>query len=116
MTLETLILEGDKTKINITFDYPTSNGPVPVNAIIKPINSIDWNNMVQLHGKDVNGFNMAILGMGLYSEEDEQIPEELLCKMPIGVVEDLLNQIMVISGVQQDKEEQRRVARELLGF
>lgn len=115
-TLESLILEGENTQIQITIEYPTSNGTVPVGAIIKPINSVDWNNLFQQYGQDANKFNIATLAKGLYTQEGEQLPPELLMKMPAGVVDSILKQIMAISGIQEDKEEQQRMIRELMGF
>ena len=114
--LETLILEGEKTRINITFDYPTNDGVIPVHAMIKPINSVDWNNMVQKYSNRINEFNIAVLEEGLLTSENEHLPRELLEKMPAGVVDTILKHIMDISGIKQDKEEQYRLTKELLGF
>lgn len=114
--LETLILEGEKTRINITFDYPTNDGVIPVHALIKPINSVDWNNMVQEYSNRINEFNIAVLEEGLLTSENEHLPRELLEKMPAGVVDTILKHIMDISGIKQDKEEQYRLTKELLGF
>ena len=116
VSLETLILEGEKTRIHITFDYPTNEGVIPVHALIKPINSVDWNNMVQEYSNRINEFNIAVLEEGLLTSENEHLPRELLEKMPAGVVDTILKHIMDISGIKQDKEEQYRLTKELLGF
>lgn len=114
--LEDLIIEGTKVEIPITFDYPTNDGFVPVSAIIRPISSVEWNNTLQKYSKNLNKFAVAILNIGLLSNDGEQISVELLEKMPAGIVDDILRQIQDLSGIKQDKQEQYELTKELMGF
>lgn len=115
-SLEELILEGTKVEMPITFDLPTRKGLVPVSAIIRPISSVEWNNVLKKYSHSLDQFSVAILNIGLLSSEGEQLSMELLEKMPAGVVDDILKQIQDLSGIKQNKEEQYALTRELMGF
>ena len=116
VNLETLITEGSDLRIPIVFDYPTQNGLKKVSAIIRPLTVAEWEeatNYVMHHKKE---FTLKILEKGLLNNDGEPIPIELLRKMPIGVVNEIYRRISDVSGVKEDKEEQFKLTKELMGF
>ena len=61
-------------------------------------------------------FALKILEKGLLNNDGENLPIELLRKMPIGVVNEIYKRIADVSGVKEDKEEQYALTKELMGF
>ena len=59
---------------------------------------------------------MEIISKGLLNDDGEPLNPDLLKGMPIGVVNEIYKQIADISGIREDKEEQYRLTRELMGF
>ena len=53
---------------------------------------------------------------GVLNDDGEPLGFELLSKMPMGVVTELYKYISDISGVKENKEEQYKLTRELMGF
>lgn len=115
-SLESLITEGADLRIPITFDFPTINGVKKASAIIKPLSTVEWENAQNYAMKHKKDFVLKILEKGLLNDDGEQLPFELIKKMPIGVATEIYKRIADVSGVKQDKEEQYRLTKELLGF
>ena len=61
-------------------------------------------------------WHWCIIGKGLLNDDGEPLNPELLKGMPIGVVNEIYKQVADISGIREDKEEQYRLTRELMGF
>lgn len=115
-SLESLITEGADLRIPITFDFPTANGVKKASAIIKPLSTVEWENAQNYAIEHKKDFVLKILEKGLLNDDEEQLPFELIKKMPIGVATEIYKRIADVSGVKQDKEEQYRLTKELLGF
>ena len=115
-SLESLITEGADLRIPITFDFPTANGVKKASAIIKPLSTVEWENAQSYAMKHKKDFVLKILEKGLLNDDGEQLPFELIKKMPIGVATEIYKRIADVSGIKQDKDEQYRLTKELLGF
>ena len=66
--------------------------------------------------KNKKDFMVKILSKGLLNDDGEPIKEELIRKMPFGVASELYVRIADVSGVKQNKEEQYKLTKDLLGF
>ena len=115
-SLESLITEGADLRIPITFDFPTANGVKKASAIIKPLTTVEWENAQSYAMKYKKDFVLKILEKGLLNDDGEPLSFELIKKMPIGVATEIYKRIADVSGVKQDKDEQYRLTKELLGF
>jgi len=113
---ETLITEGTKIRIPITFDFPTQNGIVKTNAIIRPISNVEWNNALRIGRNNLAEFAVLILQKGLLTSEGKEISKTLLSQIPTGVADELVKQIQDLSGIKTNKQEQYELTKELLGF
>jgi hypothetical protein len=116
LSLESLIVEGSELTIPITFDYPTRKGLIKASAIIKPLTTTEWENAQNYAMKNKKDFMVKILSKGLLNDDGEPIKEELIRKMPFGVASELYVRIADVSGVKQNKEEQYKLTKDLLGF
>ena len=116
ISLESLIVEGENLQIPITFKYPTKNGLTDVSAIIRPLTSSEWEEATNYSLKTKKDFALQIVKRGFLNIDGEEIPLELLRKMPAGVINELYTRIGDISGVKQDKKEQYELTKELMGF
>lgn len=116
LSLESLIVEGSELTIPITFDYPTQKGLIKASAIIKPLTTTEWENAQNYAMKNKKDFMIKILSKGLLNDDGEPIKEELIRKMPFGVASELYVRIADVSGVKQNKEEQYKLTKDLLGF
>ena len=115
-SLESLITEGADLRIPITFDFPTANGVKKASAIIKPLSTAEWENAQSYAMKHKKDFVLKILEKGLLNDDGEPLSFELIKKMPIGVATEIYKRIADVSCVKQDKEEQYKLTKELLGF
>lgn len=115
-SLENLITEGASLRIPITFDFPTEKGITKASAIIKPLSTVEWENAQNYAIQHKKDFILKVLEKGLLNNDGEPLPFELIKKMPIGVATELYTRIADVSGVKQNKEEQYKLTKELLGF
>jgi len=119
---ETLILQGAETTVPIMVNYPIYNGEeieyVPLTAIIKPITNVDANNAYSkgLANSNKTTANIEIVKKGLFTKDMKPFKPELVEKMPTGVVDEICKQIMKISGISQNKEENMELVKKLMGF
>lgn len=116
VSLESLITEGADLRIPITFDFPTANGVKKASAIIKPLTTVEWGNAQSYAMKYKKDFVLKILEKGLLNDDGKPLSFELIKNMPIGVAIEIYKRIADVSGVKQDKDEQYRLTKELLGF
>ncbi len=115
-SLESLITEGSELQIPVTFDFPTKNGIIKASAIIRPLTTTEWENAQNYAMKNKKGFMLKVLEKGLLNDNGEPLSLELLQKMPSGVAIQLYTRIADVSGVKENKEEQYKLTKELLGF
>ena len=115
-SLEAIIEEGSDLTIPITFDYPTKKGIIKASAIIRPLTTSEWENAQSYAMRNKRDFIIKALEKGLLNDNGEPLPENLLRKMPFGVASEIYIRIADASGVKQNKEEQYKFTKDLLGF
>ena len=98
--LEDLILLGEDKLIDVIIEYPTENGTVEAKAKIKQLTMKELKNM-DLQ-KVTAQTSIEILNKALYKQDGTPFPEELILALPIGVVNALGNEILKISGANED--------------
>lgn len=115
--LEDLLLAGSKAVRTIIIDYPTENGMQELGAKIRPLTSVEWNNAMQtgMKRKDSNPA-VEIVKKGLLTKNEEPFPNKLVENMVSGAIDEIFKAIAEISGVKLDPEEQKQMAKELMGF
>ena len=117
-TLEQLILEGENAKIPVVFNYPKKNGEiVEVTAKLKPLTDVEAQNArrVAMKVKDTT-INLELLKRGLYTKNDVLFPSNLIMKMHVGVVNELVEKLGEISGIKIDEEKSSELVDKLMGF
>ena len=118
--LESLITDGKDAKIpiEITFPKPDGTGEVKATAMIRPLTNIEVNNATRLGlNKNIDTtYELELLRTGLYTSKGEQFPDELINKIPSGVVNELAKEISRVSGIQINNEENMKLAKEMMGF
>lgn len=116
LSLETLIVEGSELKIPITFDFPTKKGIIKASAIIRPLTAPEWENAQNYALRNKKEFMIQILEKGLLNDNGENLPIELIKKMPFGVANEIYTRIADVSGIKENREEQYQLTKELMGF
>ena len=115
--LESLITDGKDAKIpiEITFPKPDGTGEVKATAMIRPLTNIEVNRLGLNKNIDTT-YELELLRTGLYTSKGEQFPDELINKIPSGVVNELAKEISRVSGIQINNEENMKLAKEMMGF
>lgn len=114
--LEDLIIQGKDSKIPITIEFPINGEVKKAEALIRPLTSSEWNNCVRQSMGFKNNINYLITKYGLMTKDGEQFPEKLLKYAPSGVIEEIGNQISIISGFNRNDEDNKELVRDLMGF
>ena len=112
--LEQLITAGTKAKIPITFIYP--NTDKKVGAVIRPLNSNEWNNCMRKMVKFQTSFQLEVVKVGLLNMKEEPIPAKLIEQMPQGAINEIYNKIAEASGVHESTEDMIEAGKKLMGF
>ena len=121
--LEDLILSGTEARIPILIEYPYFNkktGTVETakyTAKLRPLTTTEVNNARRSTSK-IKGtsFEVELLKRALYTKEDKLFKPTVISAMKAGVINNLVETLLDISGIKVDKEEQEAYARELMGF
>ena len=98
--LEDLILLGEDKLVNIIIEYPTENGTVQAKAKIKQLTMKELKNM-DLENVTTET-SIQILSKALFKQDETPFPKELILNLPIGVVNAISNEILKLSGAEQD--------------
>lgn len=121
--LESLILEGANARIPVLIEYPKFDKKTGetsykrYTACLKPLTNTEVNNARRMFQKSNDtSFELELLKRGLFTKDDKPFPFKLIKAMNVGVINGLGEQLLEISGVKQNKQEQKRFARELMGF
>lgn len=114
--LEDLIIQGKDSKIPITIEFPINGEVKKAEALIKPLTSSEWNNCVRQSMGFKNNINYLITKYGLMTKDGKQFPEELLKYAPSGVIEEIGEQISIISGFNRNEEDNKELVKDLMGF
>ena len=121
LDLETLIVDGANARIPVEVDVPVyRDGEMhyaKYGAVIRPLTSFEFTNAAQIGLKDnTTDVNTEIVKVGLCTKDGGEFPEHLIRKLPVGVIVKLAEKISEVSGIKQDKVEQEKLAREVMGF
>lgn len=115
--LEDLILDGIDNKIPITFDYPLPNGSVKkMGAMIRPLTASEWNTCSMKAIRQNKSMAVEVVKLSLMGTNGETIKNELIEKMPVGVITGLFDKISEISGIKNNEEEQNKLIMDMMGF
>ena len=119
--LETLIVDGTNARIHVEVDFPVyKNGEVhykKYGAIIKPLPSHEFTNATQIGLKNFDtDVNTEIVKKGLCTKDGDLFPSEVVEKLPVGVIIKLAEKICEVSGIEQNKDDQTELVREVMGF
>lgn len=121
--LENLILEGTDYKVPVLIEYPIYDEntgemrTIKYTAKLRPVTSTEVNNARRSVGK-IKGtsFEVELLKRALYTKEDTLFKPSVISAMKAGVINNLVETLLDISGIKIDKDEQEAYARELMGF
>lgn len=121
LDLETLIVDGANARIPIEITVPVYKDGVmshaKYGAVIRPLPSYEFTNAAKIGLKDdYTDVNTEIVKRGLCTKNGDDIPEDFVRKLPVGVVVKLAEKICEVSGVEQDKSNQEKLARQVMGF
>ena len=119
--LETLIVDGTNARIHVEVDFPVyKNGEVhykKYGAIIKPLPSHEFTNATQIGLKNFDtDVNTEIVKKGLCTKDGDLFPSDIVEKLPVGVIIKLAEKICEVSGIEQNKDDQTELVREVMGF
>lgn len=115
--LESLITDGADARFPITIQFPKGDSHVMAAAMIRPLTSVELNNLSRkARGNNVSNFGVELLKLALYTKNGDEFPVDLLDKIPAGVVNELCNKVYEISGITIDKNENLKLARQMMGF
>lgn len=104
--LEELILLGDDKKIPILIEYPKPDGKrVKAKALIKQltINEIDT---VKTKQENQLQAAMLVLQKALFKSNGEPFSKNELKRLPIGVLTEISDKILEISGINEDTKQE----------
>lgn len=115
--LESLILDGAEARIPVIIEYPSPSGIKKFGAKLKPLTDVDVNNAIRSMKRNKgSSIRIEYLKRGLYTKDDKPFPSELIKQMYTGVATELYNKLCEISGIKFDKEEQKELMDDLMGF
>ena len=119
--LERLIVDGADARIPIEIDYPVyKDGELTTKkygVMIRPLKSFELNNATQRGLRDDStDMNTEIVKLGLCRKDGEPFDPDIVEKLPAGVINKLTEKICEVSGIQQDKERNAELIREMMGF
>ena len=111
--LESLITDGVNAKIPVTVEYQGKK----FGAMIRPLNNIEWNNATRKALKDKTTSNeVELVKLALYKKDGADFPNDVVEKLPTGIVNELMKEISRISGVKINNKENIEMMKEIMGF
>ena len=116
--LESLILDGTDTRVPVIITYPKEDGTlVKASAKIRPVTNAEWNYAIKAGMKnDKFSSELEVVTNCLYTKDEKPFPRKLISSLPSGVVTELANEIVRISGINVKQEDGLKMAKELMGF
>ena len=118
--LEALITDGADARVPIRITFPKQEPDgtirmVQAGAMIRPLTNVEWNNATRKKKNNNSTTDeVELLKKALYTMKGEQMPPEIVEKIPNGVTIELVKEVARISGV--DIEANLKLAREMVGF
>lgn len=111
--LETLIANGVEEKVPIELEYKGKT----FGAMIRPVNSIEWNNAVAITNRNSGTNNeIELCKIALYNTDGTPFNKDLINKLPAGIISSIAKEIASISGINFNSEENLKLVRKLMGF
>ena len=122
--LENLILEGENARIPVEFNlelYDKEQRKMVthrVSCALKPLTNTEVQNAQRIAYKSTETtLQIEILAKGMYGIEDDKLfSKKLIRRLPTGLVDSLAEQLLELSGVKLDKDDQEKLAERLMGF
>lgn len=115
--LESLIVDGVEAKIPIVIEFPRNGQTVKASAMIRPLTNYEWNNATRLSRAGETTTNeVELVKQALYTKDGKEFPEELVEKIPAGVIVELVKEIAKVSGINLTSKENLEMARQMMGF
>lgn len=119
--LESLITEGTNARIPLEIEVPLYKDDKLIMkkyvVTVKPLTSAELNNATRLGlHSELSDVNTEIVKKGLCTKDGEPYPPGLVERLPAGVINKLTEKIGEVSGIQQDKESNVELLKELMGF
>lgn len=100
--LEDLILLGEDKLLDCTIEYPTKDGKkVKAKTKIKQLTMKELKN-INLKERSFEN-SIKILSKTVYKQDGTLLGKDLIMELPVGVVNELSDTIMELSGVDFDK-------------
>ena len=115
--LDQIITEGVNAKIPFTFIYPNTDKKVGV--LVRPLSTNEYQKAILKSKKLKTNFLVELAKLGVYKMDESKFPEELITKLPAGIVTMITNEINRISGVElvdESGEAQQQLFEDLMGF
>lgn len=111
--LEQLITGGIEEKIPIEINYKGQT----FGALIRPLNSIEWNNAtVKAQKNPKTNVELELLKIALYNKDGTEFNPEIIPKLPAGISSTIMKEIARISGVNFNSEDNLKLIKSIMGF
>lgn len=107
--LEELITEGTNAKVPIVIEFPDGK---KAKAMIKPILTEDFKR-ISFNTNETYKIMTEVLKISLLNSNGEQLPNNLIDKLPIGVPVKIVEKIFEISGIETNPEDAEKLKEEL---
>ena len=117
LELDQIITEGVNAKIPFTFTYPNTKKKVGV--IVRPLSTNEYQKAILTSKKFKTNFLIELTKLGVYKMDESKFPEDLIMKLPAGVITRITNEINRISGVElidDSGDVQQQIFDDLMGF
>ena len=99
--IESLITDGIDARIPITIDFPDGK---KAKALIKPILAEDLK-IISFNTNEPFELMTGILKISLFNSNGEQLPDNLIDRLPAGLPAKIVEQIFKISGIETNPED-----------
>lgn len=113
LDLESLIRDGIDNRTSISVDLPDGRTGA---ALIRPLSAQENNQCTNEYMKNKRSIDLSICVKGMLTPQEKPFPQELIEKLPAGVVTDIANEIRRISGIKTDPKEAAKLTKQILGF
>ena len=104
--LEDLIILGAEKKVNIIIEFPVEDKKVEASAKISPL-TLEELDEINVLEEDYLKMQMEVLKTNLFKNNGDNYSEEELKVFPIGVINNIVQEIMKISGIDYDAQKLR---------
>jgi len=122
--LEDLIISGTDARIPVVFElelFDKKQKKMVVHNVscnLKPLTNTEVQNAQRIAYKSTTTtLQIEILKKGMFGiNDDKPFNQKLIEKLPTGVVDNLAEKLLDISGVKLEDEQQRQLAEQMMGF